>query len=123
MTVVEYLLSKTRFSLEESQVATILIDRNIDGSTDASTLCKEEKELLYADLLMLVASSPKMTGSYSKSHGNYSERWGSEMVDIEGLIKRALVIYAKYNDDNYTFAESMLSAGYTVFYVDEGDTA
>ena len=103
MTILEYIRSKVRVSLSDENVEVILLDRGVsDSSTDALSFSLELRELLYADALMLIATSPSSSGGQTHEHGGFVYRIGNEVIqNHDKYTKIAMDIYKKYGDDKY----------------------
>jgi hypothetical protein len=104
MTILEYIRSKVRVTLSDENVSTILLDRGLTGSeaTDAGTLTAQMRELLYADALMLIATSPNTMGGESYEHGGFSQKTSSEVIhSLDRYTQMAMDIYKKWEDDRY----------------------
>lgn len=101
MTIEEYLRGKVGFEVEDSAIATILIDREIAASTGVSLLTKKQKDLCTADLYMWCASTPSVKGSVMDSDGNWKHQeggWESSAYDKRNLREMANDIYAMYGE-------------------------
>lgn len=104
MTILEYIRSRVRVNISEDSVRAILIDRPINGTiidedSDATSLDLQTRELLYADALMFIATSPDNWGGMTEGHGGFTLRLGSETISQEKYIRMATDIYLKYDDD------------------------
>lgn len=101
MTIAEYIHSKVRVSLTDENIQAILLDRGVaSGATDAALFSLQMRELLYADALMLVATSPSSKGSETHEHGGFTQKTASETIKNAGHFEQiAMNIYRKWNDD------------------------
>lgn len=106
MTILEYIRSKVRVTLTDENINAILLDRGgADGSIDASLLSSQMRELLYADALMLVVTSPTSVGGVTHEHGGFVQRTGGEVIQNTGRFEQiAMDIYKKWDDDRYSGA-------------------
>lgn len=110
MTILEYIRSKVRVEVTEDNVKAVLVDRNLLDSEDDEILNIEQRmrELLYADILMLIATSANTSGGGSSEHGGFSQRKGSEVIhSTDRFTKMAMDIYKKWSDDKYISYESL----------------
>lgn len=108
MTVIDYISTLTGFVLDNAVCKRIAMDRGVLGITDVSQLDDRTKDLLKADVLFYVYSSPNSTASISKKHGTYSQTVGSQTVtDKRGIYNLMCALYRKWNDDKLEAVEAM----------------
>jgi len=110
MTILEYIQSKVRISLTDENVQALLLDRDLLSSSnaDASSLSAQTRELLYADALMLISTSPNVLGGASRQHGGFSQKDASESINAtDRYVQMAMDIYKKWGDDKYNGDESL----------------
>lgn len=97
MNIVNYLGGKCSFDISRDTIATILLDRNIGCSLDATDVSVQDRDLLFADCLLYYFYSP--SSSYRKSHGNYSVAVGNESKnDRRDALQYIRNIYTLYGD-------------------------
>jgi len=102
MNVVDYLINITGFPVNRNQAKSILVDRAISESTLAQYLTVKERDLLRADILMLVASFPSSASGSVKKSGDFEIRSsGYSNTRVSDLIKAAMAIYKTYGDAKY----------------------
>lgn len=101
MNIVSYLGGKIRFEVTEDNIKSVLVDRGISETAETSTLTQEQLDLCYADVLFIIwSSTPQTTASWSKSHGNYKEAHGSEvLMDKTDIYNTMVRIYTLYLDE------------------------
>jgi hypothetical protein len=104
MSILEYIRSKVRVSLTDENINAILLDRGmVDGTLDASLVTNQMRELLYADALMLIVTSPTSSGGTTYEHGGFSQKIGNEVIQNVGRFEQiAMDIYRKWDDDKFT---------------------
>lgn len=103
MTSFEYFRGKVGFEVSLSTIEGLLLDRGL-SSVELSSMTKEQKDLIYADLLMY--GSTIMSGSVKR--GSFSNSINNEVA--KDYIRLANSIYASYNDNKYNPSiESLLS--------------
>ena len=110
MTILEYIRSKVRVDVTENNVKAVLIDRNLINveNDEVSNIDQRIRELLYADVLMLIATSANTSGGESSEHGGFSQKKGSEVIhSTDRFTKMAMDIYKKWSDDKYVSYESL----------------
>ena len=101
-TIEEYLRGCVGFEVADSAITTILIDREIAPGTDVTTMEKRQKDLCRADLYMLCASTPSVTGSVEDANGVWKLKEGgtqSSAYDKRNLRQMANDIYALYGEN------------------------
>ena len=101
MPVEEYLRGWVGFVVDDSAIATILVDRGILPGTPVSELDKKQKDLCKADLYMWCASTPSTTGSIEEADGDWRHKVGSTQssaYDKRNLRAMAKEIYDKYGE-------------------------
>lgn len=109
MTVLEWLRAKSRYNFEDTTLQAIAIDREINDTTDVTTLSVRDKELLTADIIFTaIVLSPSSTSSQSVSHNNFQKTIGSE-TDIYqyNKLKWAQSVYKFYGDSRYDELSNM----------------
>lgn len=101
MTVLEWLTAKTRYSFDEETFKVIIVDREVNPSTDVMTITKRQKELMEADVIFTaVLLSPSNTASVHEAHNGYSKTIGQEQDFYQDKkITYAIQIYKKYDDE------------------------
>lgn len=95
MTIVEYLKSKVDFSIGDSSIYAILLDRGCSPASRASDFPFQTRELLFADLLMYganITESSIRRGDFSRTQGK---------IDAISLRREANDIYKKYGDSKF----------------------
>jgi hypothetical protein len=94
----EWLQGKVGFSLSDLSVSSILDDRNITIGTVANTLTEKQKDLCWADALMIYVTSSNK-GSYKIQDGSSAETLGSEyFVDRDSIQNFAYALYSKWDE-------------------------
>lgn len=103
MSILEYIRNKVRVSISDDNILALLLDRGIANSaTPAIELSTKTRELIYADALMLVLTSPTSSGGVTQEHGGFSLKTGNEVIQrVERFEKMAMDIYKKWGDDKY----------------------
>lgn len=111
MNLTEYIRSKVRVSISDSNIEALLVDRDLanEALVDVASIDVKSRELLYADSLMLISTSANTTGGASFSHGGFSQKESSETFhSTDKFVKIAMDIYKKYNDLKYATDEDTL---------------
>lgn len=112
MTVLEWLMKKTRYSFSEGNLEVIALDRGVspeDDVYDDNVVDKRLRELMEADIIFTaVLLSPSNTASLSQSHNGYQKTIGQEQdFHQDEKIKYALGIYKKYDDERAEILENV----------------
>lgn len=108
MTIIEYISTLTGFVLDNAVCKRIAMDRGVLGVTDVSQLDTKTKDLLKADVLFYIYSSPNSTASLTKQHGSFSQTVGSQTItDKRGIYNLMYALYKKWNDDKLEAVEAM----------------
>lgn len=108
MSVIEYISTLTGFVIDTSVCKRIAFDRGVLGITDLSQLDEKTKDLLRADVLFYIYTSPNTSASLTKQHGAFSQTVGSQTInDKKGLYNIMYALYKKWNDDMLEVVEAM----------------
>jgi hypothetical protein len=98
MLITEWIKGKVGFDISDLAVQAILEDREIGLTADTSTLTVRQKELSWADALMIYVTSPNK-GSYTLRDGDSQETTGSEyFVDRDRILAFANSLYTKWGE-------------------------
>lgn len=90
----------TGFSFTKKQVEYIVLGRGLLDVTDFSELTQRDKDLLTADLLRLIYTTPSLSASHSWSHGDAAESVGGQSVtDKRQLYQYMMALYRKWGED------------------------
>lgn len=97
-----YLKGKVGFDVDDSKFQSILLDRGITPGTDSEDVSVQDRDLLYADTLMIIATTPNVIAGTEKM-GDWSSTGQSiSVTDRDSFINAANSIYIKYGDDKYS---------------------
>ena len=81
-------------------IMAILFNNEVAPGTSVSSTSEKERDLCHADLLMWLSSSSTASSGEMISDGGWShQKSAKQVVDREGLIRRARELYAKWNSD------------------------
>lgn len=93
-----WLKSQTQYPVTNEEILSILYKRGLLYNTDANDVSKRLKELSYADLLMLIITSPSY-GAEEDQMGNWKHKGKSvTMTGKSQLLSMAKAIYSKYGE-------------------------
>ena len=99
-TIIDYMSSLTSYHFDRLALERIAVERGIQDVKDITELTKKQKDLVFADMLLVLYLSPTQTASISKKHGSFSQTIGSQYIsDKAGLLDLMTKLYAKWGDD------------------------
>lgn len=78
--VIEYVQSLIGYPVQRPAVERIVTEREIESVSDWTEITRRTRNLVIADLLMVLFTSPSNTGSRSKSHGDFSVTIGGTII-------------------------------------------
>lgn len=111
--IIQYMASLTGFNFERSVLERIAFERDVRECADIKDVTPKQKDLLTADLLFMIYTSPSQSASWSKKHGQFSQSMGSQTItDKSNLYDYMLYLYKKWDDPKLEEVES-LDAGLT----------
>jgi hypothetical protein len=90
--VVEYLGSLIGYPIPLKAVERIATERGLINVTDWTDISRRDRNLVIADMLMVLFTSPSNTGSKTRSHGDFSVTIGGTIItdknDIYSLMMK-----------------------------------
>lgn len=93
-----WLKSKTQYPVFNEEILSILSGRGISYDSDTNDATQKQKDLAYADLLMLIVTSPSY-GAEEDQMGNWKHKGKSiTMTGKSQLLSMANAIYSKYGE-------------------------
>ena len=96
--VQNWLKSKTQYPVSDEEILSILSGRGISYDSDTNDTTQKQKDLAYADLLMLIVTSPSY-GAEEDQLGNWKHKGKSiTMTGKSQLLSMANTIYSKYGE-------------------------
>lgn len=99
------------FDVPDATLMAILFNNGVAPGTAMDNTSEMERDLCLADLLMwLSSSSTASSGEYISDGGWSHQKSNKQVVDRNGLVKRAQALYAKWNSDK---AESAVGSRIT----------
>lgn len=106
--IIEYMKSLTGYSISDSVLKRIAMEREVSEVSDYKQLGQREKDLILADILFVAYTSPYQTSSHTKQHGAFSQTIGSQIItDKKGLLNMIIAYYKKWNDEKLEAIESL----------------
>lgn len=106
--IITYMSTLTGFTFEKSVLERIAMERGVSEVTEYSQLEQKTKDLLLADLLLVIYTSPYQTSSLTKQHGAFTQTIGSQIItDKRGMFNLMTSLYKKWNDDKLETVNEM----------------
>lgn len=110
--IVYWLGNRTGYGLSREALEVIVIERGLQGVEDYSELEQRDKDLLLADVLFYIWTSPTQTGSTTRQHGDFSYTVGTQiMTDKSNIYAMMMSLYRKWGDSKAELAESLDTGG------------
>lgn len=116
--IISFVGSLTNYDIKEDAAQTIVMRRGLSNIKDFSELEPRDIDLLEADVLYYMYKSPAQTSSKSWSHGDASERTGTQRVtnkERELMYKTLMALYRKWGDPR---AEEISDLDSTLQWID-----
>lgn len=103
MSALEWLKSQTQYPVTDNEVAALLYKRGISFDADLNEIERRLADLSYADLLMLIVTSPSY-GAEEEQMGNWKSKGKSvTMTGKSQLLSMANAIYERYGERKSSF--------------------
>lgn len=98
--IIKYLEGLTAFVFDKAVLTRIALERDVVDVTDYKQLTEQQKDLLLADLLFVIYTSPNYTASLTFQHGAYTQTVGSQRYDSKKDVYNVMIrLYKKWGDD------------------------
>lgn len=99
-TIETWLRGMVDFDVPDATIMAILFNNNVTEGIAVSKTAEKDRDLCLADLLMwLASSSTSSSGEYISDGGWSHQKSNKQVVDRNGLVKRAQELYAKWDSD------------------------
>lgn len=106
--IITYMSTLTGFTFEKSVLERIAMERGVSDVTEYNQLEQKTKDLLLADLLLVIYTSPYQTSSLTKQHGAFTQTIGSQIItDKRGMFNLMTALYKKWNDAKLEIVSQM----------------
>lgn len=101
--IIDYVANAlTGFTFTRKQVEYIVLGRGLQDVMDYSELTQKDKDLLTADCIRIIYTTPSQTGSKTWSHGDATETQGGQgITDKRQLYQYMLGLYRKWGEDPF----------------------
>lgn len=94
--VIEYLGSLIGYPVPEKAVRRIATERGLTDVTDWTDISRRDRNLVIADMLMVLFTSPSNTGSKTRQHGDFSVTIGGTIItDKNDIYSLMMKLYEK----------------------------
>ena len=106
--IIRYMSSLTGYVFDDAVLERIALERNVAGVASFSEITDKDKDLLTADLLFVLYTSPSQSASFSKKHGQFSMSIGGQTItDKDGIYDLMMRLYQKWEDPKVEELEDM----------------
>lgn len=106
--IIRYMSSLTGYIFDDAVLERIALERNVAGVASFSDISEKDKDLLTADLLFVLYTSPSKSASISKKHGQFSMSIGGQTItDKDNIFDTMMRLYKKWEDPKVEELESM----------------
>lgn len=97
--IITWLGNKIGYDIPRSTLECIVMERGTEHITSFDQLTQKDKDLLLADALFYIYSSPNQTSSISQSHGDFTYSRGAQILtDKNNLYNLIISLYRKWSD-------------------------
>lgn len=97
--IIRYMSSLTGYVFDDAVLERIALERNVAEVDSFAEITEKDKDLLTADLLFVLYTSPSQSASFSKKHGQFSQSIGSQTItDKDGIYNLMMRLYQKWED-------------------------
>ena len=106
--IIRYMSSLTGYVFDDAVLERIALERNVAEVGSFSEITEKDKDLLTADLLFVLYTSPSQSASLSKKHGQFSQSIGSQIItDKDNIFDTMMRLYQKWEDPKAKEVENM----------------
>lgn len=106
--IIRYMSSLTGYIFDDAVLERIALERNVAGVASFSEITEKDKDLLTADLLFVLYTSPSQSASISKKHGQFSQSVGSQTITgKDNIFDIMMRLYQKWEDPKAEELEDM----------------
>ena len=106
--MIRYMSCFIGYVFDDAVLERTALDRNVAEVGSFAELSEKDKDLLTADLLFVLYTSPSQSASISKKHGQFSMSIGSQTItDKDGIHNLMMRLYNKWDDPKAEELESL----------------
>ena len=107
--IIRYMSSLTGYIFDDAVLERIALERNVSDVCSFAEITEKDKDLLTADLLFVLCTSPSQSASISKKHGQFSQSIGSQTITDKDVIYDLMMrLYQKWDDPKAEEIKDML---------------
>lgn len=104
--IVKWMKGRVGYDVPVTTLETIALERGLLDVSDFAELTDMDKDLVLADILFFLYTSPTQTASESKSHGDYTYSKGSQtLTDKRHIYDMMMSLYKKWGDPKAVLIE------------------
>ena len=97
--IIAYMGSLTGFTFEKPVLERIALERGVENVSSLEELSQKDRDLILADMLFVLYTTPPQTSSLTKQHGAFSQTIGSQYIsDKRNIYELMNKLYAKWGD-------------------------
>lgn len=91
--------SLTGYHFDRAVLERIALERGVGCVSSLEELTQQDKDLILADMLFILYTSPTQSASLTKQHGSFMQTIGSQYIsDKRGIYDLMKKLYAKWSD-------------------------
>lgn len=100
------------YDIPRQTLENIVIERGLTDVTDFAELTERDKDLVLADIMFYLYTSPTKSASVSRSHGDFTiSKGGQELTDKRNIYALMMSLYRKWGDPMVDYVESVDEGG------------
>lgn len=97
--IIAYMGSLTGYTFDRPVLERIALERGVQDAVSLEELSQRDRDLILADMLFVLYTSPTQTASLTKQHGAFSQTIGSQYIsDKRNIYELMNKLYAKWDD-------------------------
>lgn len=97
--IIAYMGSLTGFTFEKPVLERIALERGVENVSSLEELSQKDRDLILADMLFVLYTTPTQTSGLTKQHGAFSQTIGSQYIsDKRNIYELMNKLYAKWGD-------------------------
>lgn len=114
--IINYMRGLTGYVFREDVLRRIAVERGVENATSIEDIDRRSRNLMIADMLMVLFTSPNNSGTKTKSHGDFTLTIGGQIItdknDIYALMMR---LYDNPDEELYEAIAEVADFGGTHF--------
>lgn len=97
--IIDWLSGLTAFVFDKQTLINVARKRGALNISEYEDLEDRQRDLMYADLLFVIYTSPNKTASHTNQHGSFLTTTGSQTIDKQDSIYNVMMFYYRKWDD------------------------